>query len=853
MQPKSHLAFLGIGLLLASGCCHWNDDPMWQVMDTVYVEDEEVQVDLAELVVDDSEHMEFEASSDAEALVAWAEDGTLRLQPKEDWVEGSSAEVVLHVTDSCDRSARNTVEVIFGAEEDTSDDTGDTDEPGDTGDPDVPINPCEVEFSYWQQGSPEAVYLAGDFNDWDPSQTPLEHQGDGLWTVSLELDPGAWPYKFVEEAGGSQSWTCDPDADLIQCDEGYKEASESSWDHACGLGLESCNSMVEVENCTLPTLTAELVDIDRSGRGIEVQVSAELGGEGGAIALATATLDGEEISDAWDGQGFSVSLSGLEATRHTLRFSVTDEDGYSSKELYVPFWLDDRDWEGGLMYYAFIDRVADGDISLNTSEGATYDLGSYMGGDFQGLIDLLPYLDDLGVTVIWIANPQDNAENAWDADCGTYSGYHGYWPDAAREVEEHYGDEETLKALVDAAHARNMRVLMDWVVNHVHEDHPYYQNHADDWFNDEVLCEIDGDGSNFDLIPEVCWFAGYLPDINFYNPEPLDQVLDDALWWIKTFGFDGFRVDGAKHVPHSVPYNLAGRLRQEVEHVYVGGDEDFYTVGETYTTSYDWITDFVNDHELDAQFDFPLFFDIRSAFLDYSISLPDLMSSRSTSDYLYGDAVMSQFLGNHDVSRWTSYAESGGWADSDDSMCVETGVSTDWTYYAKLRLAWTFLLTHPGLPLIYYGDEWGIPGFKDPSNRQPLWWYDSAVNSGASTDLLAVSDGLYHPDQHAGTLWHVAELGTARREHPAFFEGTQSSWWEEEHLYAYARSTGSDHLLVVLNRSDTDRQISNGLAWAGLPAGGSWYDVVSGETLQAAGDELTVSVGAYSSRVLVVE
>jgi len=840
-----------LALLVVSGCCRWNDEPNWVSFGPLYVGEDEAQVDLAQYIADDGGSLTFEASTTDDGLIVWADGDDLRMQAQPDWPDGATAVVDLLVEDKCGALRSYEVDVIHG--DAPIEDTGDTDEPVDTDNPDVPVNPCAVTFDYQQQGSPDEVYVAGPFNDWSTSSHPLEHVGDGLWTADIELDPGAHPYKFVEVSGGSQGWTCDPNANLIQCDEGYKLPSDTFWEQDCSLNADSCNSMVRVENCTVPLLEVESVNIDRSSNGIDVTVGALLGAEGGEIIDAQATIDGEPIDGAWDGSAFSVSLSGLEATRHTLRFEVTDEDDYTSKEIYVPFWLDGNAWDGGLMYYAFIDRVANGDTSNDSSEGATWELGSYMGGDFQGLTDMLPYLDDLGVTVIWIANPQDNAEGAYDADCGDYSGYHGYWPDSARTVEEHFGGDAALRELVQAAHGRNMRVLMDWVVNHVHDSHPYYVNHADDdWFNPLVTCKVGDDYSNFDLIPETCWFAEYLPDIKFYNPDPLNQIVEDAMWWIKEYELDGFRVDGAKHVPMSVPYNLSGRLKEDIEHSFVGGDEDFYTVGETFSTSYDLINLYVGDHRLDAQFDFPLYYTVRNTFIDYSASMADLYASRAASDSAYGGAVMSQFLGNHDVSRFTSYAASGGWADSDDSMCLTGEVTTDPAIYAKLRLAWTFLLTQPGLPLVYYGDEIGMPGYKDPSNRGPLWWYSSAIGTG-EVDIGDVAAGLNNPDQHEDVLWHVANLGTVRRTHPAMHSGTQSQWWEEEHLYAFTRTTGDDHVLVIINRADSGASLTNGLSWTGLPSSGTWEDVLTGDTFTASGDSITVTVDAYQSRVLVLQ
>ena len=275
-----------------------------------------------------------------------------------------------------------------------------------------------------------------------------------------------------------------------------------------------------------------------------------------------------------------------------------------AESVYVPFWLDDVRWDQGVLYFVFVDRFADGDTSLDTSEGADVD---YAGGDWAGVLDRLDWLEELGVTTIWLTAPQDNAEGAWDGDCGaTYSGYHGYWPDGTG-LEEHFGDEDALRALIEGAHARNMRVMVDWVANHVHEDHPWYTDHPD-WFNDAYICEEDEDGDgvdNWTQRTETCWFASYLPDIDYTQPEPLAEQVEAAIAFAEDYEIDGYRVDAVKHVPHSVPYDLQARIRSEIEHTDAGGDEDFRTIGETFD-GYSTIAEYVNERELDAQFDFPL-------------------------------------------------------------------------------------------------------------------------------------------------------------------------------------------------------------------------------------------------------
>jgi len=231
----------------------------------------------------------------------------------------------------------------------------------------------------------------------------------------------------------------------------------------------------------------------------------------------------------------------------------------------------------------------------------------------------------------------------------------------------------------------------------------------------------------------------------------------------------------------------------------------------------------------------------------------DLEAATATSDASYEGAVMSAFLGNHDVSRFVSYAASGSWADSDDSACVVADVPTDPALYDRLRLAWTFLLTRPGLPLVYYGDELGIPGYADPGNRLPLWWYSSAFGASGEVGLEEVAAGLHHPDEHEAVLRHVAALGQARREHPALHEGAEAEWWIEPDVWAYARVSGDDEALVILNRSSSERTLSNGLSFAGLTPGGTWGDVLTGATFAASGDSLAVTVPALDARVLVLQ
>jgi neopullulanase len=793
-----------------SGCCG-RSAPIWDEVPPVYLDGAPTALDMSAWVTDDRGPVSFSVSFDEDAVIAEVTGDRLDLTPQPDFADTTLVRVT--ATDRCGNASPVEI-VVDGAS-----------------DPAEPSGNCPVTLDWPSPNTPDAVSVAGSFNDWDPQATPLSLE-DGVWTVTLALAPGAYPYKFVEHDAGlfdaSGSWTCDPSAPYIQCD------ADTSWEHSCVPGQPSCNSLLVVEPCEGPELELLSLDIDRPMARVDVAfISA-------GAEETTATLDGQPVT-LGEGPPYTLALEGLSPGRHTLRVSATQ--GESEDHLYIPFWIDDFSWEDAVLYFAFVDRLANGDPSLDTSEGAT---GSgYEGGDLQGVIDMLPYLDDLGVSVLWLSNPQDNAEGAWAGDCeATYAGYHAYWPDAPYAVEEHFGTAATLQELVDAAHARGMRVMVDWVANHVHSAHPYFAAHPQ-WFNGIELCTDQVDGQlNFDRIPETCWFAPYLPDIDYSQPEPLALMVDDALWWATTYGLDGFRVDAVKHMSHAVSWNLRSAIDEHITHKNVGGDERFLTLGETFDSA-PKILEYIGETQLDGQFDFPLYYALRSTFATQSTSLPDLMSAVDASQRDFEGATMSTFLGNHDVLRFTTEAVDG-WQDP---CGAPAKAPTDAWAYERIALAWTVLFTQPGIPLIYYGDELGMPGFGDPDNRQPLWSHAGAVAAGAvsSVDDLAAQ---VSPHQ-AQVLRHVAALTKARQDHISLRRGAWVEWWNESEVYAYARSYDEDHTLILLNRSDSPRALSNGLSFAGLPADGTYEDLLTQETFTAAGDGITVDLEPRSSRILV--
>jgi glycosidase len=475
------------------------------------------------------------------------------------------------------------------------------------------------------------------------------------------------------------------------------------------------------------------------------------------------------------------------------------------------------DWRDAVLYFVMIDRFANGNPGNDAPIGNLEPPAEYQGGDFAGLRQKIEegYFDSLGVNALWITSPLDNADfRGRGSDGHDYSGYHGYWPRDLDAVESRLGTEAELKAVIDAAHARNINVILDYVMNHVADDSPTYQQHPD-WFwpNDngrggDCVC---GGGCNWDdgFERKKCWFTSYLPDFDFRNGDARRYSIANAIAWAQRLGADGFRLDAVKHIEDAWLTDLRGRLDGEVE-----WDQVFYLVGETYTGDRDLIRYYVNpDTMLDGQFDFPLRAELLSKILRRAGSMQDLASFLSTNDTYYGPrAVMSTFIGNHDVPRTVHFAEDTPlFADWDDGKFRAwnnpPGLPPSPNPFERLAVAYTFLYTSPGVPLVYYGDEIGLPGAGDPDNRRFMQW------SGYSTHQTFLRDRL-------------ARLGAIRRDHAALRRGTRTMLGTTTHTMVYEMVSPGDHVYVALNRADQPE------AAQGLPAG-DYEDLTTGQMVRA--------------------
>jgi glycosidase len=473
------------------------------------------------------------------------------------------------------------------------------------------------------------------------------------------------------------------------------------------------------------------------------------------------------------------------------------------------------EWSDAIMYFVMIDRFADGDTSNNAPVSGVEEPGQYQGGDFVGLKQKIEegYFNDLGVNTIWITSPLDNADNANPGSDGhSYSGYHGYWPADLEKQESKLGSEAELKALVDAAHARGIQILIDYVMNHVHSASPTYAQHPE-WFwpNDNggggnCVC---GSGCNWDNDRLRCWFDPFLPDFDFRNADARRWSVDNAVAWAKRIGIDGFRLDAVKHIETSWLTDVRARLNAEV-----AWDQKFYMVGETFDGDRGIIKSYVNpDTMLDGQFDFPLRGQVLSTLLRRDGQMSDLAGFLDANDGYYGQgSVMSTFIGNHDVPRAIELALDnpmfGSW-DGGKNLAWnnQPSLPSSANPFERLVVAYTLLFTIPGIPMIYYGDEFGMPGAGDPDNRRFMQWSNYTANQTMLRD-------------------RIAALAKIRSAHPSLRRGSRQTIGVSGDVFVYKMSTAGDAVIVALNRGDDQELAVN------LPAG-TYTDLVSGVTVTA--------------------
>ncbi len=356
----------------------------------------------------------------------------------------------------------------------------------------------------------------------------------------------------------------------------------------------------------------------------------------------------------------------------------------------------DFDWDESVIYFMVTDRFFDGNESNNTASGAqTYgkdNAGLYHGGDFAGITQKLDYLEDLGINTIWITPIVENIPGVTVTDTGKEdvpynAAYHGYWASDFTKLNPTLGTEEEFQTLIDQAHNRGIRIMVDIVVNHAGYDTDFGDMIRS---GDDIVSGSDQKDSLSDL-----------PDFKTEDPAVSAQLVKWQTQWVKDFGIDYFRVDTVKHVENDTWAELKNALTEV--------DSDFKMIGEYAGGGYASNGNTLGTGEMDSDLDFD-FNDQAANFVKGNISsVESFLTSRNS--VLNNTYMTGQFLGSHDEDGFKKKLLDGGMAE--DAATAASMVA------ASLQI------TAKGQPVIYYGEEIGQTGLNNypyQTNRYDFDW-----------------------------------------------------------------------------------------------------------------------------------
>ena len=366
----------------------------------------------------------------------------------------------------------------------------------------------------------------------------------------------------------------------------------------------------------------------------------------------------------------------------------------------VPDWVSKTVW-----YQIFPERFANGNAELSPEGALDWDSSirpkssDFFGGDLQGIIDHLDYLQDLGITGLYLCPIFESPSN------------HKYNTTDYFEIDRHFGDKETFRQLVEQAHLRGMKVMLDAVFNHMGDQSAQWQNvlkHGEksvykDWFHIQKFPVTNDKLVNPKELPYHTFaFASYMPKLNTENPEVKGYLLSVATYWIEHFDIDALRLDVANEVDH--------QFWRDFRKAVLAKKPDLYILGEVWHTSQPWL----NGDEFHAVMNYPLSDSIKDYFLSRSKKTSQFIAEINCQSMYYKQQiseVMFNLLDSHDTERILTTAQG-------DIQLVKSALA--------------FLFLQRGTPCIYYGTELELGGGMDPDCRRVMPW--DRVSS--SNDML---------------------------------------------------------------------------------------------------------------------
>ena len=553
------------------------------------------------------------------------------------------------------------------------------------------------------------------------------------------------------------------------------------------------------------------------------------GADMSAFEVATATVDlsalGLSSTYAIDPELMEATISCLDTTtagNKTLPVTVKDIYGNvyrTSTNVTVTERNKkdgDFDWDEAVIYFAVTDRFFDGNTSNNDAYGVkdynTGDKGgsSYHGGDFAGLTQKLDYLKNLGVNTIWITPIVENItsdQHDADTDTATY-GYHGYWASDFTKLNRHLGTEEEFAALIDAAHSRGMKLMVDVVLNHAGYGTEKYFNNILEGADGKKIKMI-RDSSNTVSGDDKQDALSDLPDFVTEDAEVRNQLIKWQTDWMEKYKIDYYRVDTVKHVDSTTWSAFKNSLTKV--------NPDFKMIGEYSGAGYANTAGELGTGSMDALLDFD-FNDFAKDFVGGKIStVENSLLKRNAA--LNNTATMGNFLNNHDD-------------DTLQELLVKKSGFSEEEAYNLMKVAATLQITAKGQPIIYYGDELGQAGANDwpyQTNRRDFDWKELEAQK-------ADSNSIYN---HYKTMLSIRNAYT-----DVFARGSRTSVLssDEGGYDVIARSYGDTTLYVGMNINKKATEVTIPVS---AEAGSKMENLYDGKEYTVSADKtVTVSIPA---------
>lgn len=453
-------------------------------------------------------------------------------------------------------------------------------------------------------------------------------------------------------------------------------------------------------------------------------------------------------------------------------------------------------WENQIIYFLLTDRFADGDPRNNDQGAGEYDTtreATFHGGDFAGIRQHIPYLQELGITTVWLTPPVRN--QWWNPDT-SFTGYHGYWASHFMQTDPHYGSLSEYQQLADELHRNEMYLIQDVVVNHT-ADFFSYRGHYDPTQPEAITRYADAPtqapfdrndprnpthrrDSIYHWTPSVSDFQDQqqkhtfqmadLDDLNTSHPQVREALLASFQFWIREVGVDGFRFDTPLYVEHpfwrAFLYEGQGDMTGIEPYAAQQGKPDFYTFGETWVNAPAYSPEgdqraarylgTATKPEMDGILNFPLQQTIQAVFAGGQPTDQLTYRLHSQEDYFPRPTQRLNFIDNHDMPRFRTQASE-----------------------AATRQALFFILSIPGVPVIYQGTEQG-----DLETRPNLF---GRLNTQTES------------------FQFIKELIRMRRQHPATRHGKLTVLADDSNLpglFVYSLETDEERLIVALNTND---------------------------------------------------